>query len=40
VNTEEGGQYRLVNEYTKESIKRQDHILGVLSGGLNDVGIV
>ena len=40
MNTEEGGQYRLANEYTKESIKGQDYILGVLSGGLNDVGIV
>ena len=38
-DTEEGGQHRLANEYTKESIKGQDHILGVLSGGLNDVGI-
>ena len=41
MNTEEEGQYsRLANEYTKESIKGQDHILGVLSGGLNAVGIV
>jgi len=40
VNTEEEGQYRLANEYTKESIKGQDHILGVLSGGLYDAGIV
>ena len=40
MNTEEGGQYRLANEYMKESINGQDHILGVLSGGLNDVGTV
>ena len=40
MNTEEEGQYRLANEYTKESIKGQNHILGVLSGGLYDAGIV
>ena len=38
-NIEEGGQYTLANEYTEESIKGQDHILGVLSGGVNDCGV-